>query len=222
MVTNMTISCTKFIRKHFLIIFIFILLLFSFSGCSYNEYKSITINNELGSYSFEYPSSYEKNIWDNLEFRIPYTNLVLEGTVKSEEVEVFDPDTGKIKTVTGERGTCTIHVTISNYKIENGESYSANDVVKDLLQGEANWSNFKLLGHSQIIVSGVQGEFVEYLVDRLMPIPVEDGKNLDYISAVFFDYNNYTWGIRAKCNQDMMKQVKADFDHIIQTFKIIE
>jgi hypothetical protein len=127
-------------------------------------------------------------------------------------VEVFDPDSGEIKTVTGERGSSDISVHISNYKIYYGESYSAVNDIEELLKDEAKWENFKLLERSPITVSGVEGELIVYLVDKLMPIPIEDGKNLWYIRIVYFDYNDLTWRLEMKCNQDIQDEVTAYFN----------
>jgi hypothetical protein len=202
---------------------IIILISIIITGCnsSNSGYESITVENELCSYSFDYPSFYKINIWDHLDFRIPYAYLVLEGPVATQEAEVFDPDTGEIQTVVGKRGTSVIYIDVSNYKIYYGESYSAADRIEAVLEGQASWANFQLLERSPLTVSGVQGEKIEYLVDRLMPIPTEDGENLDYVCAVYFDYNELTWVIEARCIQELKDQVKADFDYIIQSFKII-
>ncbi len=212
--------------KFTLIPLAFIIVAFSWLnvGCdgSNSEFKEVTIKNELGHYSFEYPSHYNKKVWDNLEFKVPYTHLILEGPVITEEVEIFDPETGDIERVTGERGTSSISVYISNFKIYYGESYSSVDYIERLLEGEAEWENFQLLERSPITVSGVEGELIVYLVDKLMPIPVEDGKNLEYVRAVYFDYNDLTWEIIAKCNEDIQGEVTTHFNHIIETFKILE
>jgi len=203
-----------------LVCIIFILL---FIGCSSlnNGYESIIVENELCSYSLMYPTTYEKEFMDNLEFKIPYVYLLLKGPLGIEEAEVFDPDIGEIQTVSGKRMMSYISIKILNYKIYYGESYSAADRIEAVLKGQAEWANFKLLNRSPLTVYGVQGELVEYLVDRLMPIPVEDGENLDYHCAVYFDYNELTWVIEAKCIQEIREQVKADFDYIVQSFKII-
>jgi len=194
------------------------------AGCdkSFDGYKKITINNELGSYSLEYPSHYEKNVWDNLEFKVPYTYLIFEGPVRKETMDVFDPETGEIKKVTGERGTSEISVHVSNFKEYYGEYYSGAYFFKILLEGEAKWENFQLIERSPITVSDVEGELIVYLVDKLMPIPVEDGKNLEYVRAAYFDYNELTWRIVAKCNQDIQEEVTVYFNHLIETFEILE
>jgi hypothetical protein len=210
----------KILIRYLTIFIVCPLLAFPQFSCS--PFKQIKIENELGSYSLEYRSLYKREIRDNLKFNPPYAHLILEGPIKAEEAEVFDPNTGKIRTVAGKRVTSSITVTISNYKSYFGEAYSAADKIENVLEDEAEWANYKLLERSPLTVSGVQGEMIVYLVDKLMPIPREDGKNLEYVRAVFFDYNNLTWEIEAKCNQEIQDQVKADFDHIIQTFVILE
>ena len=209
------------ILSYFLVL-ICIFIAYQVYSCSRDGYKQITIKNELGSYSLEYPSHYKKNIRDNLEFKVPYTDFTLEGPVKKETVEVFDPETGEIKTVTGKRGTSSISINICNLKVYYGESYSAVDFYDDLLQGLTKWENFRILERSPITVAGIEGELVVYLVDKLMPIPVEDGKNLTYVRAAYFDYNDLVWEIEAKCNQDIQDEVTGYFNHVIETFEILE
>ena len=212
--------------KHLLIILILILFIpgIFLLGCEkkFEGYKQITINNELGSYSLEYPSHYKKDFREVLEFDIPYTNLLLDGPVVKETAEVFDPDTGKVQTVVGERGSSSINIGISNYKVYHGESYTAADRIEAVLKGQAKWENFKLLERSPITVSGVEGELIVYLIDKLMPIPVEDGKNLWYLRIAYFDYNDLTWEIEMKCNKDIQEEVTAYFNHIIKTFEILD
>lgn len=209
-------------KKIFLVIIplIFISII---AGCnsSNNGYESITIENYQCSYSLEYPSSYENEYREVFESITPFSYLTLSGPVTLQEAEVFNPDTGEIQTVLGKRGTSSIIIRVSNSKIYFGESYSAADRIEALLEGQASWANFKLLNRLPLTVSGVQGEMVEYLVDRLMPIPVEDGKNLDYVCAVYFDYYGLLWEIRAECIQEMKAQILVDFHYIIQSFKII-
>jgi hypothetical protein len=194
------------------------LLLF---GCN-SEYKNLTVDNELCSYSLGYPSYYEIEIWNNFDIDIPSAYLFIKGPIEMQEADVFDPDTGEITTVSGRRGTSFITIHVANYKIYFGESYSAADKIESVLEDQAKWANFELLERTPLTVSGVQGEVIVYLVDRLMPIPVEDGKNLDYFRSVYFDYNGLTWVIEAQCTQEIMEQVIVDFEHIVETFTILE
>ena len=118
----------------YFLLFLIICIIITYQGfaCSRDDYKQITIKNQLGSYSLEYPSHYETNIRDDLEFKVPYTHLIFEGPVRNETVEVFDPETNEIYNVEGQRGTSVINVHVSNYKIYFGEFYSAADKLIDL------------------------------------------------------------------------------------------
>jgi hypothetical protein len=84
---------------------------------------------------------------------MPFTNLILDGPVKIEKIEVFDADSGKIRTVTGRRGTVVIEVTITNYKVYYGESYDASFRISKHLEGASKWKNYKLLNRSPVVVS---------------------------------------------------------------------
>jgi hypothetical protein len=210
----------KRIISYFMVLLCIIVICQGFA-CTKSEYKKITIKNDLSSYSLEYPSHYKKEVGEVLDFDIPFTLLILNGPIITETAEVFDPDTGII-TVVGNTGSSIISISISNYKIYFGESYSATEKIEAVLKGEAEWENFQLLERSPITVSGVEGELIVYLVDRLMPIPVEDGENLEYVRAVYFDYNDLTWEIEMQCNQDIQEEVTAYFNHVIETFEILE
>jgi hypothetical protein len=194
------------------------------TGCNFSNsgFKSVTIENELCHYSLEYPAYYDKDIRDNFDFDVPYTALTLDAPTISEVIEVPDPSSGEIKTVTGYTSPAVIYVIVSDSKEYWGESYSATDKLEGVLEDEAKWENFELLERASMTVFGIEGEMVAYLVDKLMPIPREDGQRLEYNRAVYFEYDGLIWLIEAKCNQEIMDQVRADFEHIVETFTILD
>jgi hypothetical protein len=187
-----------------------------------NKYTQITVQNQLGSYSFEYPSYYEKKVQDNFDFIPPYSSVVLLGPTKVEEVEVFDPDSEKVDSVVTMRISSSIEISITDAKKWWGENHSAINTLEELLIDEAKWDNFQLINRSLSFVSELEGEKVEYFVDKLMPIPKEDGKNLEYVCAIFFDYNGLIWEIRARGDQEIREELKTDFDNIVETFTILD
>ena len=174
----------------------------------------------MWSYYFEYSSTYKKRLFTDLDNSIPFSSLSLYGPQVNESTDIFDPDSGEIKTVTGQRVNKGITVRITDFKPKYGESYKATDEIKVVL--DSNWENFQLLNRRPLSISGLEGEEIEYLIDRLMPIPVENGKNLDYCVEVYFNYNGLIWEITARGDQEIREELKADFDHILKTFKIIE
>ena len=55
-----------------------------------------------------------------------------------------------------------------------------------------------------------------------MPTALGEEIPLKHIQLMFFDSNGLIWELTAKHEADMAEQAKADFDHVIQTFKILE
>jgi hypothetical protein len=189
---------------------------------SHSDFKSVTVENKLCHYSLEYPAQYDKDIWDNFDFKVPYAELALIAPEISEVIEVPDPSSGEIITVVGHQSPAAIYVIVSDSKKYWGESYSATDDLEGLLEDVAEWENFELLERAPLTVAGIEGEMVAYLMDKLMPVPREDGQRLEYHRAVYFEYNGLIWIIEAECNQEIMDQVKADFEHIVETFTILD
>ena len=159
--------------KQFLAVLTLLVLLTGF-GCDISQsnegYTNVEINNKLGHYSLEYPAIYQKEIRDDLRFRVPYTYLVFEYPIQTVTAEIFDPETGEIRTISGMTGVAEISITISNYKLEFGDSYTASVKLDSILQGASKWDNYILLERSSTLVSGLEGETVKYLQDRLMPM----------------------------------------------------
>jgi hypothetical protein len=193
------------------------------TGCNSSDsgFKSVTIENELCHYSLEYPSYYDKNIWDNFDFDVPYTALTLDAPTISEAAEIPDPSSGEMKAVTGRRSPAVIYVVVSDSKEYWGESYSATDKLEGVLEDEAKWENYELLERAPLTVAGIEGEMVVYLVDSLIAW-FTGSEGLEYNRAVYFEYDGLIWVIEAKCDEDMMDQINADFEHIIETFTIID
>jgi hypothetical protein len=211
-------------RGLYTLVALYLLGVLVMTSCSFSDsgFKSVTIENELCHYSLEYPAQYDKEIWDNFDFKVPYTELALIAPTISEVIEVPDPSSGEITTVTGYTSPAFIHVIVSDSKEYWGESYSATDRLEGVLEDEAKWENYELLERAPLTVAGIEGEMVTYLVDKLMPVPREDGQRLEYHRAVYFEYDGLIWVIEAGCNQEIMEEVRADFEHIVETFTILD
>lgn len=201
---------------------ILVIILCTVNACSKDDFRSTEINNKLGHYSLEYPAIYKQVKREDLGFRVPFSVLALEYPTQTVEAEIYDPETGEVVTVSGKTGVAFIEIKISDYKAEFGGSYTTRIKLESILRGAAKWDNYELLERSPINICGVEGETVRYIQDRLMPIPVEDGENLNYHRIIMFDYNGMTWTLEAECHLEMRDQIDYDFDNIIQTFQIIE
>jgi hypothetical protein len=212
------------LKKYFSII-VSIMLLLLVIGCngSPGVYKTVVVKSELCYYSFEYSGNYEKDgPRTELDRTIPYTVLYLVAPAINETAEVLDRNSGKIETVVGKRSPAGFTFDVYNPVKYESAPQTSQERIERTIVGNQSWENFSLLERSSISVSGIKGEIITYLVDRLMPIPVENGKKLEYVRAVYFDYDGLLWVIEVKCKEEISQQVKADFDHIIQSFKILE
>jgi len=209
--------------KYLLLLIMCAILAFHGFACSRDGYKQITVKSELCHYFFEYSGYYEADgPHTDLDLIIPYTDLSLVKPEISGKAEVIDFASGEIKSVIGHYSPGSISVHVYDASEYESAPKTSRERLERTITGKASWANFKLLERSPLTVSGVEGEMIEYLVDKLMPIPVEDSKNLEYFRVVYFDYNGLIWVIEAKCDQEIREQVRADFDHIIQTFIILE
>jgi hypothetical protein len=185
-------------------------------------YKTVLVESPLASYSLEYPAYYRQDgpRTDKNDV-IPGTSLTLEAPKRKKQALVPDPPGDGIKTVTGTRSWGVIHLNVFDPSSYFDYPIKSNDYLETALKGEARWKNFKLLERSPVRVSNVTGEIIVYQVDKLLPIPVENGLQLEYNRAIYFDYNNLIWILEAKADQDMADNITADFNHVIQTFKIL-
>ncbi len=64
---------------------------------------------------------------------------------------------------------------------------------------------------------GIQAELIAVQVDGFLVQP-----SLIYEAQVSFDYKGLQWDIKASSEIDMADTVRADFDHVFQTLKILD
>ena len=61
----------------------------------------------------------------------------------------------------------------------------------------------------------------DHRCDWFLPRPKDEGAKLKYIKEVYFDYTGLIWNIEGEAEMEMVDQLKADFDHILESFKIL-
>jgi hypothetical protein len=216
-------TITRYYKPCILTVIIVLTVLIASCAISRSGYRTITINNEICHYSIEC-SRYYKKVGPYID-RTPEPNwisLQLLAPTKKERAEIIQPSDGKIETVIARYipASITIFTVVADgvpYMVD-----TSRERLELTLEKEENWRNFKLLERSAVVVSGVEGEMIVYLTDKLgMFNAGENTKNLEYGKVIYFDHNGLIWEMKASCDQNMSEQVKADFDHIIQTFKIL-
>ena len=220
-------------RKFWTIIIALVIILSSGAGCkgyfsdfsdvkSNEGFRTLTVNNELCSFSMEYPESYKREgPYVDLDYVRPYTDVHLLSPKKSMELLV-PANKDSLKTVTSGYVPASFLVEVYDTRNSPTVSYNANGRLENDIVDNAEWENFELLERLPVTVSGMEGELIAYVVDWFIPIPRGEGPLLQYHQAVYFDHNGLIWVIEATAEMGMVDQVKADFEHILKTFKIMD
>lgn len=182
-------------------------------------YIGLTVENESAHFYIEYPSYYDDRDGPSQFSRkgeIPSTSVTLLAQKKRENIVVPDPPKNKVKTVSAEYvpASILVHVFAPRPSLN---LHTSEDYIENRLSREARWEHFKLLERSPVTVSGVEGEMIVYVVDWFLPRPQE----VKYIKSVYFDYDGLIWNIEGEAEMEMVDQMKADFDYILETFKIL-
>ena len=176
-----------------------------------DEYKTfITIEESLLHFSFEYPSYY----WlvDEAQRNVnPSLNVGLNGETRDE---FFN---GIVKSI-------DIHIT--NYSPKWLGFPNAESAVKKHIS-EYKWSffrHYRLLEKHQAVVDGIEGweTITTFRERRSLPFGHGTPRDPTFIIArdLFFDFKGMTWQFSLYTDRDSYaKQTKADFEHILSTFK---
>jgi hypothetical protein len=81
-----------------------------------------------------------------------------------------------------------------------------------------------ILERKTVFVSGIQAEQVSFTGSSMFPIrsSTDQSKPLEYTRTTYFDHGDLIWNIEAVYEASMDERLKSDYEHIIQTFKILE
>jgi hypothetical protein len=188
------------------------------------EYRAITVKSQFCHYQVEYPQRrYVKHGPEtHEEYAIPTTDLTFSAPEVRKVAKVMDLKTGKISKQSGWWVPSYIGIAVFDPTEYFGEPKTAKWYIEGTISNLSSWKNFKVLENTQAMVSGINVLYLSYFIDPLMPIPKEDGENLSYRCEIYFEHNGFIWCIDGGCDQDIMMQFQADFDHVVNSFKILE
>ena len=183
-------------------------------------YRTITEKDKLCSFSFEFSDFYEivkpSVVTSHTSYNFVYMQLLAPKKTTSMLLPNFETkSSGSASEITYVPASINVSLTIG------WGSASAN--VDELLKDVSKWPGFDLLERSPVTVAGFAGEKIIYVSNTLLPFPsssVEE-QPLQITRAVYFNVGNDVWIIEAQYESDMAERVSADFDHILQTFKIL-
>ena len=193
-----------FLRCFFLILLgIFII---SITACgSYkitnvdNHYNLITIKQSVGKFSFEYSNNYKVT---KVEIKSTYTDLNLDG-----------PEVGENQDIP--------FISIFTQKLNDGEYGYENDL-KEELNSAKNTTDYQILEQFPVSLLGESGEEVAYYYMWKPPLGFTNDKPKPMVVRfLMFTHNNLLWRLEVNSVQSYSDSAKADFNHVVQTFKIL-
>ena len=183
-------------------------------GCdsSMEGYRAFTFN-EVAHFSFEYPAHYKKtSAGAEVEDKIIHIGLrdevPSEGSnagfigIKVEGAGITYPD-----------ATVALEHTLSIFV--DSEPYDE----------DAEQAPGRLLERSTLTVAGIPAELIVYSYgyDYVRDSPSDPWVLLLRIAReVYFDYNGLIWNIVIESDEDRAEVAKADFEHLLETFQILE
>jgi len=202
--------------KVYTILLIIPLIILSVSMNCSNGYKLLTEDKGIAHFSFEYPADLnEETIRSSMDDYICV--FIIRRVVKDGW---WDKDLYVLaEKIPIQRFEAEIHDAVTMI-----EKYISD--VKD------SFEVFQVLEKSSVNIGGVSGEQVVYTFDafsRRMPLldaPLEGepaGPSLVWIGRLIcFDHNGLVWFIKMESTEETDEQTKLDFEHFIETFRILE
>ena len=175
---------------------------YKITGNNNDEFKNLYVTRGLGKFTFEYNAKYKVN---NVSIRDTETGVFLFGPEAANNPDI------------------TI-LSISAAKLDNGESDYKSALEHSLALNAAEQRDFKIITRFSVTINGESGEEVEY--SYIMDRPYEDKiKGLQPVPSItiklMFAHNNLLWWLQADSLDSEADSTNADFDHIVQTFKLL-
>jgi hypothetical protein len=203
--------------EHLIMLGVILLTMLMLPGCNQSGYQTFTAKNSLGQFYLEYPSVYREKDGPTLNLKDEYFTVSFLYPDKAYKMVNPDPNTQDTKTVTVYHEPALIHIFISN------RGSSAKTLFEDGLTRASRWANFNLLERSTISISSIPAEYAHFVSSSLLPMRPAPGEEipLKHYWQAYFNYNDLVWRVELESEGEMAEQAKADFEHVIQTFKIL-
>ncbi len=188
------------LNRLFLALVILVVILFSIIGFSCNDisYKTFIYPEDDPHFSFEYPSHYETG-----DINTPYGELVPLSFI------LYLPDKSSYLLSEFEIGVYPISIINSETIIEDVYSRISEDD-----------SGFQILKEGSIIISSVTAQWISFSYPYHSNFSNKDHTLIDEI--VVFEQGQVVWEIAAYYDDKVAEEKEAEFQHIIDTFKIIK
>jgi hypothetical protein len=198
------------IRRGLLLILLLALLVVTLLGCNNAEYRTFTFEKGV-NLTFEYPSHYRRDlIYSYVEGKSAGRITFLDRL--SSKVSIY----GFIWVTIRDPSGVYPYAKTAIEQIASGEY--------DIYTSGPGELNRDILERSTIIINGIPAELIVYShkVGFIERLPYESSKIIRINRTVYFDHNGLLWSIAIESDEDKAEQARADFEHLLQTFKILE
>jgi hypothetical protein len=101
-----------------------------------------------------------------------------------------------------------------------GDTDARTAIEKELSYYEAD-ENFKVLERGSINVIGLSAEYVSFSTSRLFRDRSFPTHNR-LVRLVSFDYAGFVWKIELVCFEEEIQETQAYFDHLLETFRVLD
>jgi hypothetical protein len=163
-------------------------------------YKTFSLEKGIGHFSFEYPARYKVEITE-VRTDLQYTHVTFSSPFSKE---------------LRDSTFITVFVAPPDDASPNSEAL----LEKSLASAEV-LDDFRFVERFSLTVAGVQGQEVVYSYGRLVS-NYENVRIPEFMREVYFDRGGLIWSVSMRSNQSMAEADEADFEHVLQTFKILE
>jgi len=193
--------------KPLLLILSLLVNIIGISGLGCSDYRTFTLREGIAHLSFQYPSRYELD-------SVNLGNIYLGA---STDIFFF---TAPLKAPDLHDAMIEIYVSNPYEKWSNSD-----ESIASYLSFWSRDEGFQLMERSSVTVAGVQGTQIVYYRTSHLAEPTNPGipmvRTPVIVRKVFFDYKNQIWRISVMGHESLADIINADFEHIVQTFKIL-
>jgi hypothetical protein len=200
----LTFSCTKHIQKNYA-------LIDYEGGDQYKTFSTPMTQDYVPHFSFEYRSFYNVNSYQSMP-RVFLTSVLLTGPYDEEK-------SGNVKHIDMFVDYWDEYNRDAKHRIERRISEYKHDV---------NFRNLRILEYNNITLAKGQGyEIISTSVFTPDPDDLYNPPLFEFPIHItdfdlYFDYQNMVWQISLFSDNNSFDQAKKDYEHIVQTLKILD
>jgi hypothetical protein len=102
------------------------------------------------------------------------------------------------------------------------QDFNADIFLNNTLIYEPRIPDYRLLEQSDLIIDSVPAKQIAFTERSIVPVSNESGAvPMEVYRRVYFDHNGLVWEISIESISAAAEADKADFEHILQTFKFL-